>query len=301
MNDIVVGMGEALWDVLPEGKKIGGAPAYFAYHVSQFGLNSRVVSAVGEDKLGTEILDNFRAKQLNCMIETVPYPTGTVQVELDAEGVPCYDIKEGVAWDNIPFTPALADLARQTRAVCFGSLAQRSVVSRQTINSFLDAMPQDDNVLKIFDVNLRQSFYTKEILCNSFSKCNILKINDEELVTVSRMFGYPGIDLQDKCWILLAKYNLKMLILTCGVNGSYVFTPGNVSFVETPKVEVADTVGAGDSFTATFVAAILKGLCVQEAHKLAVKVSAYVCTQNGAMPELPESLKESMNSLSCKD
>lgn len=301
MNDIVVGMGEALWDVLPEGKKIGGAPANFAYHVSQFGLNSRVVSAVGEDKLGTEILDNFRTKQLNCMIETVPYPTGTVQVELDAEGVPCYDIKEGVAWDNIPFTPALADLARQTRAVCFGSLAQRSVVSRQTINSFLDAMPQDDNVLKIFDVNLRQSFYTKEILCNSFSKCNILKINDEELVTVSRMFGYPGIDLQDKCWILLAKYNLKMLILTCGVNGSYVFTPGNVSFVETPKVEVADTVGAGDSFTATFVAAILKGLCVQEAHKLAVKVSAYVCTQNGAMPELPESLKESMNSLSCKD
>lgn len=301
MNDIVVGMGEALWDVLPEGKKIGGAPANFAYHVSQFGLNSRVVSAVGEDKLGTEILDNFRAKQLNCMIETVPYPTGTVQVELDAEGVPCYDIKEGVAWDNIPFTPALADLARQTRAVCFGSLAQRSVVSRQTINSFLDAMPQDDNVLKIFDVNLRQSFYTKEILCNSFSKCNILKINDEELVTVSRMFGYPGIDLQDKCWILLAKYNLKMLILTCGVNGSYVFTPGNVSFVETPKVEVADTVGAGDSFTATFVAAILKGLCVQEAHKLAVKVSAYVCTQNGAMPELPELLKESMNSLSCKD
>lgn len=295
MNNIVVGMGEALWDVLPEGKKIGGAPANFAYHVSQFGLNSRVVSAVGEDKLGTEILDNFRAKQLNCMIETVPYPTGTVQVELDAEGVPCYDIKEGVAWDNIPFTPALADLARQTRAVCFGSLAQRSVVSRQTINSFLDAMPQDDNVLKIFDVNLRQSFYTKEILCNSFSKCNILKINDEELVTVSRMFGYPGIDLQDKCWILLAKYNLKMLILTCGVNGSYVFTPGNVSFVETPKVEVADTVGAGDSFTATFVAAILKGLCVQEAHKLAVKVSAYVCTQNGAMPELPESLKESMN------
>lgn len=301
MNDIVVGMGEALWDVLPEGKKIGGAPANFAYHVSQFGLNSRVVSAVGEDKLGSEILDNFRAKQLNCMIETVPYPTGTVQVELDAEGVPCYDIKEGVAWDNIPFTPALADLAGQTRAVCFGSLAQRSVVSRQTINSFLDAMPQDDNVLKIFDVNLRQSFYTKEILCNSFRKCNILKINDEELVTVSRMFGYPGIDLQDKCWILLAKYNLKMLILTCGVNGSYVFTPGNVSFVETPKVEVADTVGAGDSFTATFVAAILKGLCVQEAHKLAVKVSAYVCTQNGAMPELPESLKESMNSLSCKD
>lgn len=290
-NTIVVGMGEALWDVLPEGKKIGGAPANFAYHVSQFGLNSRVVSAVGDDKLGMEILDNFREKKLNAMVEIVLYPTGTVQVELDAEGVPCYDIKEGVAWDNIPYTPALEDLAKHTKAVCFGSLAQRSVVSRDTINRFIDAMPAEDT-LKIFDINLRQGFYTKEILCNSFSKCNILKINDEELVTVSRMFGYPGIDLQDKCWILLAKYNLKMLILTCGVNGSYVFTPGNVSFVETPRVEVADTVGAGDSFTAAFVSSILSGLSIGEAHKLAVETSAYVCTQNGAMPVLPQSLKD---------
>ena len=290
-NTLVVGIGEALWDVLPEGKKIGGAPANFAYHVSQFGLESRVVSAVGEDKLGMEILENFREKKLNCMIETVPYPTGTVQVSLDAEGVPCYDIKEGVAWDNIPYTPALEGLAKQTKAICFGSLAQRNVVSRETINRFLDAMP-DEDTLKIFDINLRQGFYTKEILCNSFRKCNILKINDEELVTVSRMFGYPGIDLQDKCWILLAKYNLKMLILTCGVNGSYVFTPGEVSFVETPKVEVADTVGAGDSFTAAFVSSILMGKTVREAHLRAVKTSAFVCTQNGAMPVLPEYVKE---------
>lgn len=289
-NTIVVGMGEALWDMLPEGKKIGGAPANFAYHVSQFGLDSRVVSAVGEDELGAEILKNFREKKLNCMIETVPYPTGTVQVELDINGVPCYDIREGVAWDNIPFTPALEGLARQTRAVCFGSLAQRSIVSRETINRFLDAMPDGEGQYKIFDINLRQGFYTKEILCNSMRKCNILKINDEELVTVSRMFGYPGIDLQDKCWILLAKYNLKMLILTCGVNGSYVFTPGEISFVETPKVEVADTVGAGDSFTAAFVASILKGKPVPEAHKIAVATSAFVCTQNGAMPVLPARL-----------
>ena len=290
-NTIVVGMGEALWDMLPEGKKIGGAPANFAYHVSQFGLDSRVVSAVGEDELGAEILKNFREKKLGCIIETVPYPTGTVQVELDANGVPCYDIREGVAWDNIPFTPALEGLARQTRAVCFGSLAQRSVVSRETINRFLDAMPGGEDRYKIFDINLRQGFYTKEILCNSMRKCNILKINDEELVTVSRMFGYPGIDLQDKCWILLAKYNLRMLILTCGVNGSYVFTPGEISFVETPKVEVADTVGAGDSFTAAFVASILKGLPVAEAHRIAVETSAFVCTRHGAMPELPDSLK----------
>ena len=293
INEIVVGMGEALWDVLPEGKKIGGAPANFAYHVSQFGLDGRTVSAVGEDKLGTEILENFYEKKLYSMIERVPYPTGTVQVELDAEGIPCYDIKEGVAWDNIPYTSALEGLAKQTSAVCFGSLAQRSVVSRETINKFLDAMPEG-NTLKVFDINLRQGFYTKEILCNSFKRCNVLKINDEELVTVSRMFGYPGIDLQDKCWILLAKYNLKMLILTCGVNGSYVFTPGNVSFVETPKVEVADTVGAGDSFTATFVAALLKGMSITEAHRLAVDVSAFVCTQNGAMPVIPDYLKERM-------
>ena len=291
---MIVGMGEALWDVLPEGKKIGGAPANFAYHVSQFGFNSRVVSAVGDDKLGNEIWDNFSEKNLNFLIEKVPYPTGTVQVELDDEGIPCYDIKEGVAWDNIPFTPALEELAKQTRAVCFGSLAQRSVVSRETINKFLDAMPDDNGQLRIFDINLRQNFYTKEILCNSMERCNILKINDEELVTVSRMFGYPGIDLQDKCWILLAKYNLKMLILTCGVNGSYVFTPGEISFVETPKVEVADTVGAGDSFTATFVAAILKGKKVSDAHKLAVEASAYVCTQNGSMPIFPLELKAQM-------
>lgn len=290
MKDIVVGMGEALWDVLPEGKKIGGAPANFAYHVKQFGLPSCVVSAVGDDPLGHEITENFTSKGLDQLIAEVPYPTGTVQVEIDPAGVPQYDIKENVAWDNIPFTTELEALARDTKAVCFGSLAQRNVVSRETINRFLDVMPQNDDSLVVFDVNLRQGFYTKDILCNSMRRCNILKINDEELVTVSRMFGYPGIDLQDKCWILLGKYNLKMLILTCGINGSYVFTPGNVSFKPTPKVEVADTVGAGDSFTAAFISSILKGKSVTEAHDLAVRTSAYVCTCQGAMPVLPRDL-----------
>ena len=292
MNNIIVGMGEALWDVLPEGKKIGGAPANFAYHISQFGFDGRVVSAVGKDELGDEILDVFRAKQVKYLIEQVDYPTGTVQVTLDDEGVPCYEIKENVAWDNIPFTDELKRLALNTRAVCFGSLAQRSEVSRATINRFLATMPDIDGHLKIFDINLRQNFYTKEVLRESFEKCNVLKINDEELITISRMFGYPGIDLQDKCWILLAKYNLKMLILTCGTNGSYVFTPGAVSFQETPKVPIADTVGAGDSFTAAFCASILNGKSIPEAHKLAVEVSAYVCTQSGAMPELPQVLRE---------
>ena len=287
MNEIVVGMGEALWDVLPEGKKIGGAPANFAYHVSQFGLPSCVVSAIGDDALGKEIIENFTSKGLDQLIAEVPYPTGTVQVEIDQTGIPLYDIKENVAWDNIPYTEHLDALAKRTKAVCFGSLAQRNVVSRETINHFLDTMPKDDDSLIVFDVNLRQGFYNKEILCKSMQNCNILKINDEELITVSRMFGYPGIDLQDKCWILLGKYNLKMLILTCGINGSYVFTPGNVSFQPTPKVEVADTVGASDSFTAAFIASILKGKSVTEAHTIAVKTSAFVCTQKGAMPILP--------------
>lgn len=286
----VVGMGEALWDVLPDGKKIGGAPANFAYHVSQFGIPSCVVSAVGDDTLGKEILDNFNAKGLNMLIDTVPYPTGTVQVEIDQAGIPQYDIKENVAWDNIPFTPALESLAKKTKAICFGSLAQRNIVSRETIGKFLEAIPEENDALVIFDINLRQGFFTKETICESMERCNILKINDEELVTISRLFGYPGIDLQDKCWILLGKYNLKMLILTCGVNGSYVFTPGKVSFQKTPVVEVEDTVGAGDSFTAAFISSIIKGKSVEEAHKRAVVTSAFVCTQAGAMPTLPSSL-----------
>jgi len=292
MNNIIIGLGEALWDMLPEGKKIGGAPANFAYHVSQFGLESCVVSAIGNDALGNEILDVFHEKNLKYQLEKVNFPTGTVQVELDAEGVPCYEIKEGVAWDNIPFTEALQTLALSTRSVCFGSLAQRSTVSRETINRFLDTMPDGEGQCKIFDINLRQNFYDKEIIENSLNKCNILKINDEELVIISRMFGYPGIDLQDTCWKLINKYELKMLILTCGTNGSYVFASGEVSFLETPNVNVADTVGAGDSFTAAFCASIIKGKSVREAHKLAVDVSAYICTQSGAMPVLPETLKK---------
>ena len=145
--------------------------------------------------------------------------------------------------------------------------------------------------MKIFDINLRQDFYTKDVICESMKRCNVLKINDEELVLIGRMFGYPGLDIENKCWLILGKYDLDMLVLTCGVNGSYVFTPGEMSFQPTPKVEVADTVGAGDSFTGTFCASILAGMTVAEAHERAVRVSAYVCTQNGAMPVLPEEVK----------
>ncbi|MBQ9646019.1 MAG: carbohydrate kinase [Prevotella sp.] len=287
----VVGLGEALWDVLPEGKKLGGAPANFAYHAGQFlgHENTLAVSALGEDKLAEETFEALEERRLRYLMPRVPYPTGTVQVTLTGEGIPTYDIKENVAWDNIPFTPEIEGVARTCRAVCFGSLAQRNVVSRENIQRFLDATPKD--CLKVFDINLRQQFYTKEVIKQSLQRCNVLKINDEELVVIGRMFGYPGLDMENKCWLILGKYNLDMLVLTCGTNGSYVFTPGQMSFQETPHVEVADTVGAGDSFTGSFCAAILSGKPVAEAHRLAVNVSAYVCTQNGAMPPLPDSLK----------
>jgi fructokinase len=286
----VIGLGEALWDVLPEGKKLGGAPANFAYHAGQFlgQANTMAISALGEDKLAEETIAALEEHGLQYTMPRVPYPTGTVQVQLDEQGIPTYDIRENVAWDNIPFTPEIEEIALNCRAVCFGSLAQRNVVSRENIHRFLDATPED--CVKIFDINLRQIFYTKEVIQESMRRCNILKINDEELVIIGRMFGYPGLDIENKCWLILGKYDLDMLVLTCGTNGSYVFTPGQMSFQETPKVEVADTVGAGDSFTGSFCAAILNGKPVAEAHKLAVKVSAFVCTQNGAMPTIPASL-----------
>ena len=237
----IVGLGEALWDVLPEGKKLGGAPANFAYHAGQFvgQKNTIAVSALGEDRLAEETTESLREHGLNYLMPRVPYPTGTVQVELDEQGIPTYDIKENVAWDNIPFTDEIEEIARNCRAVCFGSLAQRNIVSRENIQKFLDATPKD--CVKIFDINLRQNFYSKEVIQESMRRCNILKINDEELVLIGRMFGYPGLDIENKCWLILGKYNLDMLVLTCGTNGSYVFTPGQMSFQETPKVEVADT------------------------------------------------------------
>ena len=287
MKQIIVGLGEALWDMLPEGAKLGGAPANFAYHASQFGHEAMAISALGNDALGDETVKRFAEMGLKYIMPRVDYPTGTVGVELDAEGIPTYDIKTNVAWDNIPFTPEIEEAAKTCRAVCYGTLAQRNETSRETIMNFLDSTPMD--CLKIYDINLRGNFYNKEIICESLKRANILKINDEELVLIGRMFDYPGLDMENKCWLILGKYDLDMLVLTCGTNGSYVFTPGFKSFQETPKVEVADTVGAGDSFTGSFAAAILAGMPISKAHKLAVEVSAYVCTQKGAMPKLPDS------------
>lgn len=294
MQRNIIGLGEALWDMLPEGAKLGGAPANFAYHASQFGHSALAVSALGNDDLGNQTVKEFDNKRLNYIMPRVPFPTGTVGVTLDAKGVPTYDIKTNVAWDNIPFTSEIQEAAANSSAVCFGTLAQRNEISRTTIMRFLDATPVD--CLKIFDINLRANFYTKEIIQHSLERCNILKINDEELDIVAKMFDYKGIEPETLCEMLLAKYNLDILVLTCGTHGSYVFAPGLKSFQNTPKVEVADTVGAGDSFTGSFTAAILSGKSINDAHKLAVEVSAYVCTQKGAMPKLPKCLADTLQS-----
>ncbi len=289
MKRLVVGLGEVLWDMLPEGRKIGGAPVNFAYHAGQFGIDTMAVSAIGNDKLGEDTIAEMNGKHLNHIFPSVPYPTGSVQVSLDEKGVPAYDIKENVAWDNIPFTNEIESVARSCRAVCFGSLAQRNAVSRNTIRKFIESTPS--GCIRIFDINLRQNFYTSNVIHDSLELCNILKINDEEIMLVSRMFNYDSSNIENVCRTIMEDFSLEMVILTCGTKGSYIFTKDGVSFMPTPKVNVADTVGAGDSFTGSFCAAILRGLPVAEAHKKAVEVSAYVCTQNGAMPEIPESMK----------
>ena len=268
-KEFVVGIGETLWDMLPDGKKLGGAPANFAYHASQFGLASRVVSAVGRDELGDKVLTHLDRKGLEHLLVRVDYPTGTVEVTLEAGGIPRYDIKRGVAWDHIPFTPEVEELARRT------------------IHRFLEAMPRGEGRYRVFDVNLRQDFYTREVLEHSMRQCDVLKLNDEELEIVGRMEGTA----EERCRELMGKYGLRMLILTCGTRGSYVFAQEGTSFAETPQVEVADTVGAGDSFTATFVASLLQGKDVRTAHLRATRVAAYVCSQEGAMPKLPEELR----------
>lgn len=290
MNNTIVGLGEILWDVFPERKVMGGAPANFAYHVSQFGYNGYAVSAVGEDLLGKEILDCLAEKGLNYLIETTDFPTGTVNVKLNDKGVPEYEICENVAWDNIPFTAKTENLAKNTGTVSFGSLAQRNSVSRETIKNFLKSMPE--NSLKIFDINLRQHFYSKELIHESLQLSNMLKINDEEIVLVAQLYGYREGDEQAICKRLLEEYELDIIVLTKGTDGSFVFTPKETSYQPTPVVHVADTVGAGDSFTAAFVASYLQGKCLIDAHQFAVEASAYVCTQHGAMPKLPNTYLE---------
>ena len=235
-NRYVVGLGEVLWDILPDGKKLGGAPANFAYHAGQFLDRDCVIaiSALGHDDLADETVNALNRQGLKFLMPRVPYPTGVVNVTLDDNGIPDYHIQRGVAWDHIPFTPEIQSIAARCRAVCYGSLAQRHEASRESIHHFLDATP--DDCLKIFDINLRQDFYTTEIIKQSIEQCNILKINDEELDAIRHLFGYGSSDPNEVCQHLLNDYHLDMLVLTCGTNGSSVFSQGHLSHLETPQV-----------------------------------------------------------------
>lgn len=291
MDNYIVGIGEILWDHFEDKDDyvLGGAPFNFAYHVNQFGLNSLVISAIGNDKLGQKLEADVRKKNVPYMLERLNLPTGVVNIK-EVDGKPRYDILTERAWDYIPNTEQLKEIAANTKAVCFGSLAQRSETSRNSIFAFLDAMPSD--ALRIFDINLRQNWYSKEVIKTSLQKANVLKINDDELLIIQRMFGYIDITQENTCRLIMRDYQLDMLILTCGDKGSYIFTKDEMSYLSTNDIEVVDTVGAGDSFTASFIASMLKGKTIHEAHRIAVNVSAFVCTQEGATPIIPDELKQ---------
>ena len=289
-NNYVVGFGEVLWDFLmKEGMyKLGGAPFNFAYHTKQFGLNSLIISAIGEDDLGRKLEQAIQEKQLPYQLAHLPQETGVVNV-INTDGIPQYEILENKAWDYIPLSEDVLQIAAQTQAICFGSLAQRNSVTRATLYAFLEAMPAD--ALRIFDINLRQNWYSEEIITTSLQKANILKINEEELHILQQMFNHTNRNEENTCRQLMQDYQLDMLILTCGNKGSYVVSREEMSYLTTREVEVEDTVGAGDSFTASFIASILGGKSLREAHRIAAQVSAYVCTQSGATPIIPDNLK----------
>lgn len=278
----MVGLGEILWDVFPTGKVLGGAPANFAYHAMQQGMNSIVISAIGRDMLGHEIRESLNRKRQNFMLVDTDYPTGTVQVSVSETGIPTYDIRENVAWDHIPLTAAIKDIARITSAVCFGSLAQRAEESRSTIREFLSLVPE--HAMKIFDINLRLHYYTEEIIKESLQQATILKINDEELAVVAPMLQLQG-DNAAMSRQLIEMFHLQMVILTAGGKYSCVYTADDYSCINTPQVAVVDTVGAGDSFTAVMASSLLQGLSFKQAHEKAVEIAAFVCTRKGAMPE----------------
>ena len=269
----IVGIGEILWDMLPSGKMLGGAPANFAHNVERLGQPSVAISAIGSDAEGDQIIEAIKF----CDFQRNDYPTGMVNVVLDAQGIPTYDIVENSAWDYIEYTPDLHNLATNALAVCWGTLAQRNDVSRRTIVKFVENTP--DDCIRIFDINLRQHYYDRDIIEQSLRLCDTLKINDEELITLTSMLDLGN----NPCRELMQRYSLKTVIVTCGAYGSYIHTDDGTSYLPTPRVDVVDTVGAGDAFAAAYVVSMVKGKDVADAHRIAVNWAAKVCTHAGAM------------------
>ena len=287
-NRYVIGLGEILWDQFGENRRIGGAPANCVYHMAQFGHRGLVVSAIGRDADGDAIIEELEKKRLPYLLPRVDYPTGTVDVDITDANDPQYIIHTDVAWSHIPFTEELKAIAAETKAVCYGSLAQWNVESRNTIQRFLGATPAD--CLKVFDVNLRQAYYTREVLDASFARCDILKINETELQVIARLYDIDAWDRQRACRELMQRFNVPTMILTMGTRGSEVYWDGGQSFLETPTVRVKSAVGAGDAFTGAIVGSLLRGSNIKEAHHCAVSVAAYVCTCEGAMPRIPDKM-----------
>ena len=287
---LLVGIGELLWYLLPGGRRLGGAPANFAYHAAQQGAEAYAISAIGDDTEGLDILSEIKNKQMSTEYLAIVQgqSTGTVTVELN-DGFPAYIIHAPVAWDFIPFEDRIAALARKADAVCFGTLAQRGEVSAATIRRFIAHTRPD--CLKIFDVNLRQHFFNREVIELSLKQCNLLKISDEELPVVAELLGLHG-NAEKSISQLLQRYNLKYVVLTKGVKGSefsdenaYITVP---AFKFGPKI---DTVGCGDSFTAVLATGLLIGLAPADAMRHASMIAGIVCASAGAMPEIPEELK----------
>ena len=285
MQNAVVGIGEILWDILPSGKVIGGAPANFAYHVQELGESSVVVSCVGNDELGREIISSFENMEMSTEFLYVDnkHSTGASFVKIDKEGKPSYLIKEGVAWDYIPTSTLLCELASKSAAVCFGTIAQRSKLSRMTIHKFLESMGKE--TIRVFDLNLRQNYYSEEIIKTSMRLANVLKLNVNELSVVKKILGLNG-DEQKIISELSNKYSLHLVALTKGSAGSILFTEGKIFKHEGFRIEVKDTVGAGDGFVAALVTGLLRGYKLDDLNQKANRVASYICSKHGATPSL---------------
>ncbi len=287
---LMLGIGEILWDLLPAGRQLGGAPANFAYHAHALGANGVPVSCVGRDALGVEILARLVALGLDpAHIAVAPErPTGTVQVALSTEGKPTFTIMPDVAWDFIALSPALLALAARADAICFGSLAQRAVGSRDTIRACVRQAPA--TALRIFDINLRQSFYSREIVEASLRLANVLKINDDELPVLAQLLDLTSTGEKARLAEVAARFQLRLVALTKGAEGSILCADERFARHPGLKVRVADSVGAGDAFTAAMALGLLRGWDLERIGTHANRVAAYVCTQPGATPPLPVEL-----------
>lgn len=288
----VLGLGELLWDVFEDSRKPGGAPANVAFQLNQLGLAGIIASRVGADPLGEEITRFLSGMGLSTdFIQTdAGHPTGTVTVQLDATGTPSYTIHENVAWDFLELTPELEALLPTLSAVCFGTLAQRGKTTRETIQKILDRVP--DDCLKVYDVNLRQDFFSRELLETSLQKSNVAKMNDGEMEVLKPVFGLPQ-DLApvDFALNLCEKYGLAEVCITRAEKGCLlVRNDGQTADVPGKIVQVADTVGSGDSFSAALIYTMLRGSDIQTQAEFANEVGTLVATRSGGMPPLQEEL-----------